>query len=1132
MTKYEWSLNGTVVATTATYEVPAIAKSGDRIKVTVTAEDGETASDSVYVGGFSILKVEPTTAMTPGTGTKGYKYVRATFSNALNSLSEADIVIRNVKTDQLYSVEKVALSTDGYTADITIAGDAAVAGTTFLMPSTIYSCTISSDGLDATLEFQLPNVLSDMMVTKVDVAKATITVEGSVREGGTILSKAETFNVGDTYDGNLGELVGRTLVLGVDADDNITSLKVNDGAVAFGYVTAKDGNNDGNFDSRDDYFETTSGEKYYLSATTTSASNETYGIWADNSGVISAIDNMVDLTDTVGTSKFEYGKLVLNPNGTVSAAVLLPAFDGHIIATTAEGSVATETSDNSKDFKDYIVIDGLTLNYVDPTDISDGDIIYYAKKINDVALIYNDSVTGDLENVYKDRVVVDGEKYNYIVNNAAGAVVKQARYYDADNDKYEDVTEKWANTIDKDEPVTLYLDTKGDIRLVDATVGETVTHSKTYIITKSPKAYKNGLTQMMDMAVSDGTEVTLHISANDITSINGDAFGDVTFSVVDTPGTTTVDDKYEFDINDNDGKKTKVNADGSKTPNGDKNHGSDSAVHATTFQQGGLVEVIYNDDETVVKGLNIKLDAQNTQGEPQLRADADTEFKGGLASIKTTGDGSLTLSADTKVYVLSGTRLPVGSLENDTSNDLGPTTMKEATDNKVKVYNYSDFDLNTKPGSTKIKLIDNEGAATDGSAIHEEADGTETGPTISSLVTFLTDKTAAKAVIIDNRGWNNAKNATVLPLVGSVGKEGDAKGGQVFKNAKTETKYLGVATGTEYKLKSDGVTHQLASLTILTKDGSITLDTFADDIDTDKDAKGKIVVAELDSTGKVQKVNEGANDATNAPKVDTVSYGAIRDTESTTTLSVGGLAGGTYNLQTDANCLVVKFDGNTYKESSIGDINRDDDYHGVKFMTSQLSGTDAKATVILATKDSSATAALTASLDAFTTAASALAANTDPAQCAALKLAADNAKTAADTAIANYNAAYGAHFATDTATAAEQAQYVTDAQAITDYTNAKTLIDTFNKTNIKPASLAVANADTKDKLATGIVGKINNTAITTTNIGLGDLDLMDTAGTAAGSGIAGDQWIGNVLIVKSGYAVNIAISATDWVLTV
>ena len=880
-------------------------------------------------------------------GAKGYKFVRATFSNSLYSLSEADIEIRDVKTEQLYSVEKVALSTDGYTADITLAGDASVAGTTFLQPATIYSCEINADGYEATLEFQLPNIWSDMLVTSVDTDKNTITVYGAVRAGGQYTALAHEYKVGDTYDGNLGQLVGHTVVIGIDADNNLVSLKVNDGDEVFDYVTAKDGDSDGEFWSAKDYFETASGDKYYLSTETTSTTNATYGILANNKGVYGEIEEVVAPKNT-----FEYGRLILNNNGTVSAAVLWDAFDGHIIATEADGSVAKETSSNSKDFKGYTVIDGETFEYIDPATITDGDIIYYSTATK-FAFVYNESVEGDLETVYKDRVVVDGDKYNYIVRDNNANIVKNARYYDLDNDKYEAVTEKWANTIDKDEPVTLYLDTKGDIVLVDATVGETVTHSKEYIITKSPKAYMNGLDQMVDMSVSDGTEVTLHIKASDITSINGAAFGNMTLSSTTNSVDGTIPNTFVFNFEDHDGKKTKV--DGTVvTPNGDTT-GSDADVASTVFQQGGLVDVIYNDDETKVVGLDIKLGAQ-VAGVQMKQDDDSTEFKGGLSSIKTVG-GSLNLSDSTKVYVLTGTRLDTNVLENETEDDAAPATMKEPTDNKVKLYNYSDFDLNTRAGNYKLKAIDT--VEVHGNDTKEETSTTDSAKVVGSLIRFVADGTDAKVVVIDNRGFNTkvgtdaGKGDKKEP--GVIGEIGEIRGGQIFKTAETETKYLGVATNTEYQLNSDGVTQQLAHLTILTVNGSVEIDSFDAKIDSDQNAKGRIVLAELDGTGKVTKLTEGEVGlaAETAPAVDKVNWIAkeVQATPSTDTLTVKN-GGNIYSIKADTDCLVVKFNGSSYSESSIGDINRDENYRGIMFYTSQKNGTDLKAKVIVATQSS------------------------------------------------------------------------------------------------------------------------------------------------------------------------------------
>ena len=166
---YEWSLNGTVEATTATYTVPASAKDGDEIKVIVTAEDGETASDTVYVGGFTILKVEP---LAQG---NTYKFVKAYFSSALTSLSPSDIEIRGKKDQKLYSIQTAVLSSDGMAADLTLYGTQDADGTTFLIPNTTYIMTLTQNGQSTSLEFELPEYMTDKIVTSVDVANNKIT---------------------------------------------------------------------------------------------------------------------------------------------------------------------------------------------------------------------------------------------------------------------------------------------------------------------------------------------------------------------------------------------------------------------------------------------------------------------------------------------------------------------------------------------------------------------------------------------------------------------------------------------------------------------------------------------------------------------------------------------------------------------------------------------------------------------------------------------------------------------------------------------------------------------------------------------------------------------------------------------
>ncbi|MCR4955051.1 MAG: hypothetical protein K6A30_00005, partial [Lachnospiraceae bacterium] len=151
---------------------------------------------TIKVKELKITSVEPTTA---ATGNTGYKYIRVNFNKALDKISTDDIEIRAKATQQLYTVDSVKLSNGNKSADITIKGDASVAGTTFLMAGSIYTASFSQNGVTASLQFELPNYLDEQTVIAANVAKKQVKVG------------ATWYTVPKTYTGNLGELVGRTI---------------------------------------------------------------------------------------------------------------------------------------------------------------------------------------------------------------------------------------------------------------------------------------------------------------------------------------------------------------------------------------------------------------------------------------------------------------------------------------------------------------------------------------------------------------------------------------------------------------------------------------------------------------------------------------------------------------------------------------------------------------------------------------------------------------------------------------------------------------------------------------------------------------------------------------------------------
>ena len=143
-----------------------------------------------------------------------------------------------MKSQQLYSVESVKLSSDGTYADITIAGDTSMSDSSFLMAGVKYGCTVSQGDDTAYLEFELPIFRSDLTVTSVDTKEAKVAVVGSGRYYRAWYDLG-SYEVGSVYDGNLGSLVGRHVNMNTNSDDQVVDFFVQDETVVIGAMEFK-----------------------------------------------------------------------------------------------------------------------------------------------------------------------------------------------------------------------------------------------------------------------------------------------------------------------------------------------------------------------------------------------------------------------------------------------------------------------------------------------------------------------------------------------------------------------------------------------------------------------------------------------------------------------------------------------------------------------------------------------------------------------------------------------------------------------------------------------------------------------------------------------------------------------------
>lgn len=639
-------------------------------------------------------------------------------------------------------MESVSLSSDGTVADITLFGDANVAGTKFLDAATIYVMKVTHDGFTDELEFQLPDNRRDLIVTKVDVTAGTIT---TIPDGRDVRHQnGNTYKVGDAYLGNLGSLVGRNVIVGLNADNELMYITVEDQTVVTAqvkYVEKDDANDDKN------YFEAVDKTKYYLadedSATTTVA--ETTIFDAANATIIQTDAQAgagVDDGDIDGDEVFKYAKLVLNKNGTVATAVLQGETDwaGLIVANDVDDKgVVTETKNNTKDFSKFIVVKDD--EYIAASEIEDGDVIYY-NDTDKFADVYTDIVIGSLDQVYTKSMKVDGKEYKWLTDEY------NARYYDAANDTYKNVDEKWLLNADTDEDVTLVLNRAGDAVLVDTTQGEDVTTTVDYIITALPVAYLNGVDEMMNIGVSNGTASTLKIKASDLKYVNSDTKD--SFKLTDAAGTALAGKETHFKIDAKTGTDYEVD---------------DTVLDIedptlTAFAVNSLLRATYDEDGTII-GIKV-IDPKTT-----MKDSKDVALKPGLTQLQTE-DGKVSLADDTNIYIITGEK----------AND---------TDMKVAKTTYASYDKTTQPGNvtlkgnekvyTKVVVYVDKTKATD---IVIDASANAGGTEQNEI---FADNDAAETVVAivkgTKTGLNAKKDTTVLKEITLLNSDGEASYGDI-----------------------------------------------------------------------------------------------------------------------------------------------------------------------------------------------------------------------------------------------------------------------------------------------------------------------------------------------------------------
>ena len=469
--------------------------------------------------------------------------------------------------------------------------------------------TLTQDGESTSLEFELPAYATDMIVTSVDLEKNTITTDWSGRTGDVRVPG--TFNVAGKYNGNLGTLIGRTVNYGYDTDNNLTSFSLDDAEVIYGAMKFV---NDSNDLTKAYVKDALTGETYKVNKSSVTAAKNLTWFYAAEDG-----DGFG--TPVAGTT-YDYVKLVLNPDGTISTANIVTALAQNLYVTEVDGTKVIQDKSHTFDLDGYIIVKDD--KYIEPEDIELGDVVFINTTLK-FADVYTNEISGEISNVISGKLDIDETTYNW----------DGAQYYDPDDDVYKTLSkddddegaQAYLNSLDTEEDTTIYIARDKDIKYIDGTViGQTKYTYETYLITKTAKTYQESLKNKFNVDVFDGTDTeTVTIDLNQLKYYKG------------------VEGKYE-PTTENDWKDGAAGTTWNFTGKSKATYDVPGDVAPdTVLVQGSLVKFMYDSTGTIVglsdtenamvATLNATVNASSIDGTNKLSQTGSPNLKKGTSKL-------------------------------------------------------------------------------------------------------------------------------------------------------------------------------------------------------------------------------------------------------------------------------------------------------------------------------------------------------------------------------------------------------------------------------------------------------------------------------------------------------------------
>ncbi|SDI02995.1 S-layer homology domain-containing protein [Alteribacillus persepolensis] len=391
-------------------------------------------------------------------------------------LDRSDIRIFESASLERVGVESVELASDGMSAEIVLYDDE---DNYEIERLTEY--TIQLGDLEDT--FVRPAYLDDddyARVTEVDSEEREIEV--TYGDSDNPEAESVTLDVPEDFELNFQEALGQEIRVWFDSDDVVQDFEL---------ITHEDVVYDAIEVNKDDEIETVDeGTKYDLAEDVVFIVNDEAGS-DDGEVVAEGQDEVADLID----EEYDYAKIIFDDNGDVARVYAYDLEEDPVLVEEVDGNYILGQDDNELDLEDYIIVkDGKQISI---DDIEEGDLVFFNEDAYDgdgFAVVYNNTVTGEIENVFEDSFEIDGERYDYVSDDEV-----RAKYLDEDGD-FEDLDEDEAQELQAGGEVTLYLNHKGDLVYVTGNTEEVASNDNHLYL-------QDGVTPYFDNLDNDRVEI-------------------------------------------------------------------------------------------------------------------------------------------------------------------------------------------------------------------------------------------------------------------------------------------------------------------------------------------------------------------------------------------------------------------------------------------------------------------------------------------------------------------------------------------------------------------------------------------------------------------------------------------------